>query len=721
MRRRTGILLLSLAGMAALLTGAALLLPSWRRAPPRSDTIEYEEQEDDAAEAATAPATAPAAAKSAAPPSKPGVAQGPSRPEELVLRIVDKLDGSPLAGVAILATPLRPSLDPDGEATSVTAETDANGHARLDLDPLAGGYRITFTREGRATLIRDYGTGVGTAFGTSEVGMSLAGTIEGRVLDANGRPVAGAVVYADGATGERHRNRIHLPGLFGEFPAVAALAPRIPSTASLPDGTYRLEGMPVGQPLDLFAVAAGWSPSAQDLGFQIPAGEVLARRDLTLLRDTSVVVRFVGTDGAGTTEAVRAWIVSRLGYLPLFAAPSGVHEAAGLDPGTQTIVVAPERSALGHRLVDLVEGERTLVELPLLPGPILSGSVTSEDGTTRAGVVVEARGTIPGIVAAIPLREATTDEDGRFSLTGIERKLAMLTVRGPVTGFLHDQDGEKTLAGLRLRMPAAFRATLQPTGGAAFGKGARARAWAVEVGRSARLRPLDQPGNLSFDRATGALAVAELPCGTVTLRIAVDGFALYTRQHELPAGEVTDLGTIPLEAGHALAGEVFAPDGKGQPGVRVRAWYPNGECPTTYTTSTGRFGFRSLRAAAVVLEFHDAVSFERRFALETRVAVVGPSATPVRMDMREGGDIQVQIRRGDGQPPMSTHVGCDPGGVGYRPLPEAFVPLGGVAFLGRRPAGPGEVVLFDPRGVRVASAPVQVVTGRRTFVTLWEP
>ncbi|HEX7181544.1 MAG TPA: carboxypeptidase regulatory-like domain-containing protein [Thermoanaerobaculia bacterium] len=241
-----------------------------------------------------------------------------------------------------------------------------------------------------------------------EVRLQPAASVEGRVVDPSGRPVADARILVD------------------------PLLPSGPSVASAPDGRFRLDGLPPAAALALSARLEhpgrppGPASTASPLSPLAP-GEPRKGVRLVLVRGAMVFGAVVTVEGRTESEAAGA----RVRLQPLRAGSPAVEVTTGRD-GRFLLADLPA----GRYRLDVRKAGLPAPVLPevVLPEPVRDldlGRIVLPRGVTLAGVVTDPEGRpIPGAevrATAIgresapeepPIR-ATTGDDGGFRLGGL--------------------------------------------------------------------------------------------------------------------------------------------------------------------------------------------------------------------------------------------------------------------------------------------------------------
>jgi len=508
-----------------------------------------------------------------------------------VLAIGRVLDGGgkPLAGVLVGC------VDVGEEAGRV--EGDINGTARTGRD---GGFRLSDLRPDTPHALVFLGAGLArtlldvpppkTEGGTIDVGdvvLRAGRRIEGRVLDAEGRPVVGQRVGLEGANEDRHR-------LLG-----VPLASRPPSYGQEEEaytddlGRFRFPDLAPGT----------YTLSARLPGGEIPPREVPLGADADVLgadlrvedgRDLVVRVR----DARG--EALAQAFVSAFG--PQGQGVSGVTDAKGaltlrVTAGTWKVNVhwSKELDAKGRRLLDASGVEVTdadeEVELRLEDAGSLTGVVRGPDGAPlpRAIVVGEAAGRKP--------TATLSDAQGRFALEVAAADPYAVRVTGQHDAARPGQILE--LVGERLGLRAGDADVIVVARPASKD---RALTIVVETPEGAPL-PGARVAVTGWDGRThnlasgdgGRVEVRELSSRPVDLLVEPmeaqrERWVFVHRPRVVPEGQTL---TIRLRVGVLIGGIVLGADGRGVGGVAVDA-HPAGsghaQLPwSTFTDAAGRF------------------------------------------------------------------------------------------------------------------------------------
>ena len=257
--------------------------------------------------------------------------------------------------------------------------------------------------------------------------------IAGRVLDADGRPVEGALV-ASAPMFNRRRLANSAQALTDE------------------GGEFLLEGLDRGR-YTLRASAGGWAPGLRP---GVPTGvedvEIRLRRG-ALLRGT-VINSSSGEPVPGFSIMVQAnlgGIRRRTARTEAFFDAEGDFEITGLEPRVYDVVASSHGYARSEPVtVTLREGDEAEVDLSLGRGGSARGRVTDEETgapVVDAQISLEAAGSRRGTPVPVTAR-TVTDSGGDFELHGLTPGRRSLSVvadgyhRRLVTGLEVDESGE---------------------------------------------------------------------------------------------------------------------------------------------------------------------------------------------------------------------------------------------------------------------------------------
>ncbi len=388
---------------------------------------------------------------------------------------------------------------------------------------------------------------------TAEVLLARAGSAAGRVVDASGRPVAGARV----ALWHKPAKEMPMFDALEEFRRYGRIPRGVPEhhrALTAADGSFRMSVAKPGAYLPI-AVADGFLPTVgQEIEVQprqladagalrLGAGhELLARvraRDGSPVADAKVRWRAGESVMASMTAGSKAVLTDAQGEARLTALPDGTLEFEAQKAG---FAIAHESLNVGAELL-----QPAVWEPVLQPGAMLAGTVLA-GGQAVAGALVRG-GPPPSGNEIIPVRAAAADSarsavDGSFRLENLPIGPCRITVDHPdhaawVSDALDLQPGENPPLVVALSVGGTIRVQVQDEGG---GPVAQAPVVAIQAATQATAR--------AETGADGLAVLAHLRPGTwQVLRMqmndpqALENLDLSMRFSyvELQEGEVVDL------------------------------------------------------------------------------------------------------------------------------------------------------------------------------------
>lgn len=367
---------------------------------------------------AAAPGYLPAMARaSGAPAAGPVLAMSPRLTGgRTASGVVLDEGGRPVEGAAIdLISSESSKAEPlPKQGSAISARSDHQGRFQSRLS--AGSWDLRAGAPGLvATVVRGIVVGPGrdpVDLGT--VVLRRGGTLDGQVVDPQGKPIAGCqirVLPAGGMTSTR-------------FLAAGAAQDENMETLSGPDGGFTLTGLPEGQPIALAVSGEGYL-SATRRGIQVPAERPLR---VTLSPGSRISGRVVDDSGAPVTRAQVLAVYEGPG-------PGGGGAAESLDenggfvienvsPGRFTLAVAaPGFQPAQRKGIEVVAGKDVSgLEVVVRKGATVEGRVTTTEGRPVAGAHLRVMPTGNAgnpLLAALGLPEAVADGDGTYKLEGV--------------------------------------------------------------------------------------------------------------------------------------------------------------------------------------------------------------------------------------------------------------------------------------------------------------
>ncbi|MBL8766132.1 MAG: sigma-70 family RNA polymerase sigma factor [Planctomycetes bacterium] len=468
------------------------------------------------------------------------------------------------------------------------------------------------------------------------------GSIRGRIVDQDGAPIALADVVAAelGSTGRS--------GFFGRDDGETGMHSIGQRTRSASDGTFTFDGLApaahrvLARARGFAVVSTTLSPtegSVHECTLELPPSPILRGRVL----DATGAAVTVGSARIGDWAGLDgAW--ARLDA-------TGAFELKTLPLGPTTVVVWPENEPQTDRVVDLVAGRVTELEIRLPPSFAIRGRVVDEADRALAGLTVRARASSTTGFSAD--QETKTAEDGTFTLRGCRDEPYDVSVHSPlsISGPVARKTGVHPPAEDVVFVVASDALTTgslalcvvgpddQPVGGAQV----------VPVREGA-----DSAVIHTTDPETGCIAIQDLVVGRYSLSIQAKGFAALHVPVRVAANEALDLGTIRLGAPGSLTVEVTGP-GAASASHAILLGGAHGERYSLDRTSQdGPFTSDELPAGSWMLV----------------VQCSGGHAPPMPIEIRSGQDTKVTVEtvpgveveaivRGLAKRPISSRPRCE--------------------------------------------------------------
>ncbi|HKV07754.1 MAG TPA: carboxypeptidase-like regulatory domain-containing protein [Thermoanaerobaculia bacterium] len=497
------------------------------------------------------------------------LAQPAAEPLILSGQVIDAIGRKPIANALV-----RVSEDA-GAAVRADAEgrfrVEAPGRRRFVLEALAPGFLLKKVAIARPQLVsRKIGT----------IALERAGRLRGRVVDPQGRPVAGAAVLAvpEGALGDR---------------AFSPSDPVADRAETDPQGRFELLHVRPEQKYEIRASRAGAFPVAQSATVGDPA---MPPRDLTLVLAPARAARGKVQDPAGRPIA-GAEAAVRPALRPGSEDDGSVEEAGSppVQSDVQGVFSLPELPAAEVELSVRRKGYAPAVfpalRAPKGTGPADLGVITLRPGAALTGRVINPRGqAVPGGEIFLLARPASPQEmeralqgrkpaaavgaDGRFSIEDLARGAPVhVVVRAP--GYLAAQvravrpPTAKPVV-IRLEPEAALSGRVVDEAGEPV-PGARIDLYWQAFLPEEPDRPVGRP-ILRNARADGGgrFELRGLPAGKARVSAAAPAFVpLEGVEVDLPRPSTAGELRLVLERGALLQGRVTTAAGEPVPAVRV--------------------------------------------------------------------------------------------------------------------------------------------------------
>jgi protocatechuate 3,4-dioxygenase beta subunit len=479
-------------------------------------------------------------------------------------RVVDAADGKPLAGVRVVAR---------GEAGEFLARSGADGRYSVrGLPPQS--YRLAAEDDRFVPWSRTVRVAAGQGE-SQDVPLTRGATLVGRVQDAEGRPVEGALVQVSRA-GE-NVFRAFLRSVEGEGAVRTAR-----------DGSFRATRLAPGENQRLDVRHDDYEERSIG-GLSLAAGA--ARSGITVVLRRGLSLRGVVKDEEGrplagaevTLASARTFRASRGGVQLALVGPGsqvrretgadGRFEFRGLKAGEYEVSARrPGFSRASVDPVNVAEGRAAEpLELVLRPGATISGVLRDRTGLGASGWFVSARGASQGSGPAFgpgAIRsEEPTGPDGVFFLEGLTagetyelqvmgtaglgpRKAGVVapaddveltvTGTGQIRGRVVDGDGGRAIPDFQLR----YQPDAQ--GGMRF---------VMRMGMGHGRGPYEKQ---SFHAEDGSFVLEDVPAGQWTVEAFAPGYQAGSASGvTVGEGEAVEGVEVRLSKGGVIAGRVL--------------------------------------------------------------------------------------------------------------------------------------------------------------------
>lgn len=607
-------------------------------------------------------------------------------------------------------------FDSDESAELLAPQTDGTGRFHVEGLPWRRAITVSVEPPGRLPISRSlYLDGP-----QAELVLTIpdAGSVGGFVLDADGKPLGGVVVWlVDPEDSAPEFNKCEARRR-GAAPGRALSEPWAVSKA---DGTYTIVGLPPeGARVPVARVSDSLSGRGEPVSF-VASGDRQVR-EVRVPRAASLRVTLVGASASQSEDATLS-VRSDFEFPEMVRESEGEPEAPAWisppsSPGRYVVDISlPERPSI-RREVELVAGERRELRVDLSGSVVISGVVVDANDRPVSGASVEWAGASTGSV------DDRTRDDGTFRLVVWPGESGTVRVReipsGPdfetpphLDGVVRDVRPGTT--DLRVVLAPAPR-IIGRLGGWDPGKSSA----------KVRVRTPDGGGrdtHCSIAR-DGAFSISVPHPGAPLVIWFLAGGAFAPARLDLralAAGETRDVGVMALAAGRELVVEVHGEAGKPVVGAGVRVnegWKPflRDDREPARTDAAGIVRIPHMPFAPVVVS----ISAEGHPVHATGLPVA-PSGEPQVVTLGRGGRIDGRVIDASGKPAASEWV-------------ELFVDVGSSPDSDRRPSigsertdadgrfrfliGPGSYRVAPSRDASSAGATVAVKADETRTVEL---
>ena len=540
---------------------------------------------------------------------------GPYAPVELHLeaasivigRVIDRDEGTGL----IAAIELRPSGD---DQAPRYARSGDDGVFKIEGVPdgtwIADAFAPGYLSPGGVEL--QAGKGI------PEIALSRGGTIEGKVVDADGKPIAGAAVRAltAGANPTETSAAVDqdkLRRFSGRMAAPLVTASGAPTV----DPGFIARGE--------LGVTVGPIPPLPPPGAQVALPAVIDPLSVGMAGEPAPL--------AGDPARGSMWTTG----------PDGVYRIRGLARGKLSVLAAAAGYAEGRsKELSLDAGQTvTKVDIVLSPGAFVIGKVSDQHGVPVIGAQVTVR---PELGAPM---DAFTDEGGGYRLGPVTGKVELHASAyghgdanraldlAPVKGITAAEQREDLVLVLA---DAVLAGTLDDTSGAPV------TAATIEViGGSA-------DGRHAVVGTDGTFSLDQLPVGALKIRIRHPDYP--TRDLDVVASDGKERVRLRLPLGGAIEGAVIeASSGSPLTSILVTAAGPAGATAEATTDKVGRFKLGPLDPGAwkLVLRLPGYLPASRSVEVTAARLPGGITVRDVRLELARGALVGGTVRDARGQ------------------------------------------------------------------------
>jgi len=422
------------------------------------------------------------------------------------------------------------------------AQTDATG--KVTFDGIGPGWRrLQVTAKGYAAATQMITSASRRAHRSVVVLLEAGTAVGGRVVDAGGKPVPGARVWATFAS--------------EPFPTID---PRIDAVVTDAQGKWSMPALASGT----YHFIAAHAKHAQTSSAPIYVGGSGARQDIELKLSAGGVVSGVVSSKAGPVEGAEVRLVAKGALAWRYRSvvttdAEGRFHAGGLPLRAMEVVALHASGSSEIAGVNLSATNTTsTVKLELSISDAIAGKVVDASGDPVAEASVQIRPVFSGALGerrAWQVRMqpwARTDKNGAFSFAGLPKGAYTLRASRPdaLPNAVWLHPGVKAETGktdVRIEVPGetSYRGRVQ------LEDGTTPSSFTVQLGQTAPT---------PFATKDGAFSVAA-PAGKLMLSVSGPSFITKVVKVDAKPGEPKDLGVIKLKRGRSVKGTVVAADG----------------------------------------------------------------------------------------------------------------------------------------------------------------
>jgi protocatechuate 3,4-dioxygenase beta subunit len=290
----------------------------------------------------------------------------------------------------------------------------------------------------------------------ADVVLRAACTVEGKVVDSEGKPVAGARVTVGKPDWARF-----VPFRFDMTGGADV------QTVSEADGKYRLAGVHAGEAIRITATSSGYAPGSS-ANLKLEAGDEV--RDVEIrLGAGGLVAGFVRSEtGEPVADALVRVAPAGQEWSLVWGAgdPDPVHTDAqgrfekhvfGTDPVSVRVDADGYVAATVQR-IEIEDGQKKEdLEIVVRPALVIEGTVLGPDGSPLFDALVRARAEGPSRGPRYEDLSTSSDESGRFRIEGVDEGLYTLTTQSSLAPEQRMNGVEAGTTNVVIRLPPGRR------------------------------------------------------------------------------------------------------------------------------------------------------------------------------------------------------------------------------------------------------------------------
>lgn len=294
------------------------------------------------------------------------------------------IENLPVAGAKVACYFYSPEFVDSQEDLKIGVFTTSDDQGRFALGGIpAGPFVLEGAFENQMSVWRPGGMmEEGASYRELEIFLEPAHSVYGQVIDKNEGPVAGVKIVAGKPNRRKNRRSTDYENLFN-------YGPRASVTRSADDGTFVLSAIPDSQ---------GWNVNARHPDFAqthvvIDAGQI----DVWVELEETISLTGVVSDGDGTVLSnTQLWLLTDEGDVSVSSDFEGFYKFSSLRNVDDVYLIA-HHPQHGTALMGpvMIAGESQVLNVPLIAGQSVSGTVVDADGKPMANVGVQIKGSLP--------------------------------------------------------------------------------------------------------------------------------------------------------------------------------------------------------------------------------------------------------------------------------------------------------------------------------------